>query len=1154
MEAGAAARGAGAARGRGPKGAGGGPAAGGGRPALRPLNGPRPPAPAGGARPGSGGLRAGAPVWVAGEGGGGWRAGEFVRLSGGGAAVVRLEGGESEAAVWLPGNPHLLEAAPDLTRLSYLNEPCLLHNLKARFEAGLIYTQAGPLLIAVNPFSGLPLYGREQVKAYSRPEAEGGGDAPPLDPHVYGVARRAYSEMRALGRDQSILISGESGSGKTETTKYAMQFLALLARGGGIEYKVLQTNPILEAFGNAKSVRNSNSSRFGKLIGISFSPGAGRICGARVKTYLLEKSRVVRAAQSERNYHVFYQLCRGAASDEGLCKRLRLLREPAEYAYLSSGGCTEIPGMDDSAEFQRLSSAMEAVGIDAGAQAQVFEVLAGVLWLGNVDFRGLQEEPSSPGSDEARVSSDQAAQTALVHASELLGVTRDALRGALTTRLITAGRDTMTKPLTTPQAENARDSLSMALYSALFGLLVDRINACLDPDDDDSGKSTRISILDIYGFECFDSNSFEQLCINFANEQLQQLFTCHLFKQEQQEYEAENIDWRSIPFEDNQACLDLFQTAPYSFFPILEDELVVPRATDLTLNEKFRTLLKTNPHFCPGRYGPLQFGIRHYAGTVVYDTAGFLERNRDSLSADLEALIEGSGHCLLPGLAERLQQGRSGQGPGREGPSKRKGSRSVGMRFQKQLSGLIQRLESTSLNFIRCIKPNQKLEPGLMEDTFVMNQMRYCGVVAAVELTREGYPTRYSFKDFADRYAFLLNSERGADSAASDQYKTEQILEMFSVAPETYKFGSTKVFLKSGALGRLEASRAAMLRSVRCLQARWRGVSARGQFVRLRHLVITLQARTRGRAARRDFLEQQTRRRAATSIQRWARTAATRRRFLSVRKATRVLQRGLKRHLLVRRVSESAAKHREIRAGELAAEILREAAAAGPSAASPLCTPERGGCRDGKSLTEGLSQGAGRSPESWNEVDIEAEGNGEVTCGGRQTSAELDIASSPARLSNQPSESQDELQALREQNRQLKTALRHESVLRAEYGWRLRQAEKAHGEQLQSLLEAVMAARCLLTSETSLPEHHTESPLLQRRHQQKLSLEESLLTDLGQEYRTKQTMFEEDLQFAGEAMQGHVGGVDVEYELEDLYEKFHDWKNDFKGRVLGAKG
>ena len=184
--------------------------------------------------------------------------------------------------------------------------------------------------------------------------------------------------------------------------------------------------------------------------------------------------------------------------------------------------------------------------------------------------------------------------------------------------------------------------------------------------------------------------------------------------------------------------MDLFQTAPYGFFPILEDELVVPRATDLTLNEKFRTLLKTNPHFCPGRYGPLQFGIRHYAGTVVYDTAGFLERNRDSLSADLEALIEGSGHCLLPGLAERLQQGRSGQGPGREGPSKRKGSRSVGMRFQKQLSGLIQRLESTSLNFIRCIKPNQKLEPGLMEDTFVMNQMRYCGVVAAVELTREG--------------------------------------------------------------------------------------------------------------------------------------------------------------------------------------------------------------------------------------------------------------------------------------------------------------------------------------------------------------------------------------------------------------------------------
>ena len=393
---------------------------------------------------------------------------------------------------------------------------------------------------------------------------------------------------------------------------------------------MLQTNPILEAFGNAKSVRNGNSSRFGKLVDISFSPGAGRICGACVKTYLLEKSRVVRAAQGERNYHVFYQLCRGAGRDEGLRERLHLLREPAEYAYLSSGGCTEIPGVNDPAEFRRLGSAMDAVGIGAGAQAHVFEVLAGVLWLGNVDFRGLQE-PSSPGSDEARVSSDGAAQDALVHASELLGVSQDALRGALTTRLITAGRDTMTKPLTTPQAENARDSLSMALYSALFGLLVDRINACLNPVDDDSGPSTRISILDIFGFERFESNSFEQLCINFANEQLQQLFTRHLFKQEQREYEAENIDWRSIPFEDNQGCLDLFQSVPHGLFSILEDEVAVPRATDLTLSDKFRALLGTNPHFCPARRTPLQFSIRHYAGTVGYDTAGFLEKNRDSL-------------------------------------------------------------------------------------------------------------------------------------------------------------------------------------------------------------------------------------------------------------------------------------------------------------------------------------------------------------------------------------------------------------------------------------------------------------------------------------------------------------------------------------------
>ena len=918
---------------------------------------------------------------------------------------------------------------------------------------------------------------------------------------------------------------------------------------------MLQTNPILEAFGNAKSVRNGNSSRFGKLVDISFSPGAGRICGACVKTYLLEKSRVVRTAQGERNYHVFYQLCRGAGRDEGLRERLHLLREPAEYAYLSSGGCTEIPGVNDPADFRRLGSAMEAVGIGVRAQTHVFEVLAGVLWLGNVDFRGLQE-PLSPGSDEARVSSDGAAQDALVHASELLGVSQDALRGALTTRLITAGRDTMTKPLTTPQAENARDSLSMALYSALFGLLVDRINACLNPVDDDSGPSTRISILDIFGFERFESNSFEQLCINFANEQLQQLFTRHLFKQEQREYEAENIDWRSIPFEDNQGCLDLFQSVPHGLFSILEDEVAVPRATDLTLSDKFRALLGTNPHFCPARRTPLQFSIRHYAGTVGYDTAGFLEKNRDSLSAGLEALIEGSGHCLLPGLAERLRQGRAGPGPVREAPFKRKGPRSVGMCFQKQLSGLIERLESTSLHFIRCIKPNQKLEPGLVEDDFVMNQMRYCGVVAAVELTREGYPTRYAFEDFADRYAFLLSSEGDDDATASDRTKTEQILELFSVAPEAYKFGCSKVFLKAGALGSLEASRASVLRSVRCLQARWRGVSARMQFARQRRLVITLQARTRGRAARRDLLEQQTRHRAAMSIQGWARTTAARRRFLSVRNATRVLQQGLKRHFLLRRISDKAARHREIRAGELAAEIAREAAAASPLAASPLCTPGRGGRKEETSLRDGQSQGACRSPESWNEVEIEVEGDGEVACrGGRVPAASrVGTVSQQTRPTRQPPEFLDELQVLKEQNRELKTALRHESVLRAEYGWRLQQAEKAHGQQLQSLLEAVMGARCLLTSEASLAEHRAESPLLQRRHQQKLTLEESLLTDLGQEYRTKQTMFEEDLRFAGDAMQGRVGGVDVDYELEDLYEKFREWKNDFKGRVVGARG
>lgn len=467
----------------------------------------------------------------------------------------------------------------------------------------------------------------------------------------------------------------------------------------------------------------------------------------------------------------------------------------------------------------------------------------------------------------------------------------------------------------------------------------------------------------------------------------------------------------------------------------------------------------------------------------------------------------------------------------------------MGMRFQKQLSGLVHRIERTSPHFIRCIKPNQKLEPGLVEDALVLNQLRYCGVVAAVELARAGYPTRYSYSDFADRYVFLLSRKGEADSGTPDRIRTQLILDLFSVSPEKYQFGEGKIFLKAGTLGRLEASRAAIVRSAICVQSRWRGAAVRVDYARKRRLVIALQAWARGATARRATIELKERTRAAACIQGWARMAATRKEFLAMGRATRVLQRSLRGRLLKRRVSECAAAYRVKRADEMASEIAREA-----SAAAPL-SPGEG--RDSYPSARD-AEGVCPSPASWNENEIE--GHCENTCMGRQTMAPPEGLHAAATILDQTPLTgfQDELEALKKQNATLKTALKHESVLRAEYGWRLRQAEKAHGEQLQGLLEAVMAARHHLSREPSV--HMETSPLVQRRNNQQRSVEESLLTDLGEEFRTKKTIFEEDLCFAQTALQGGIEGVDVDYELDDLYEKFREWKDDFKHRVLGAKG
>lgn len=576
----------------------------------------------------------------------------------------------------VPANPPLLELVPDLTSLSFLNDPSILHTLHQRYERDVIYTHAGPVLIAVNPFKQVDLYSPSHVQVYvDRPA--GGTKAASEDyaPHIFLTADKAFKQMVHNKVSQSILITGESGAGKTETTKFVMKYLAGLSGGSGMEDKILQTNPILEAFGNAKTIHNNNSSRFGKLIEIYFSRSKA-ICGALIQTYLLEKSRVVHQLPGERNYHVFYQLCKGATHDERAS--LLLPSSLQTFDYLNQSGCLEIAGVDDVKEFAQLKDALAAVGIGAERQHRIWRILSAILWLGNIQF-----EVSPHNSDAVNISGG-ITNKALVTAATLLGVDAESLAIALTRRRMKAGGENITKELSKGSAEETRDALAKAIYESLFRWLVHQINSAISIGKERA--ETSLCILDIYGFECFAENSFEQLCINFANERLQQQFAAHLFKLEQAVYDEEGIDWEKVDFEDNQECVDLIESRPpgmVGLLSLLDEECMFPKGSDATFAAKLHQRLKDHPRFsfntkCPG----LDFTLHHYAGPVNYCTTKFLDKNRDTLSPDLINILENSSDDLVMEIAGELKIGQD-----------RSKSQTVGARFRDQLRDLIGRLD-----------------------------------------------------------------------------------------------------------------------------------------------------------------------------------------------------------------------------------------------------------------------------------------------------------------------------------------------------------------------------------------------------------------------------------------------------------------------------
>ncbi|KAH8518531.1 hypothetical protein H0E87_000396 [Populus deltoides] len=712
-----------------------------------------------------------------------WGIGKIQSTSGDEATVSLSSGTVIKVSTeeLIPANPDVLEGVDDLIQLSYLNEPS---------------SKAGPVLIAVNPFKDIPIYGNETLTSYKQNAKD--------SPHVYAIADAAYNEMMRDEKNQSIIISGESGAGKTETAKYAMQYLAALGCGNdGMESEILQTNCILEAFGNAKTSRNDNSSRFGKLIEIHFTE-SGKICGAKIQTFLLEKSRVVQLANGERSYHIFYQLCAGAPST--LRDRLNL-KMASEYKYLNQSECLVIDGVDDGMKFHKLVEALDIVQIHKEDQEQAFAMLAAVLWLGNISFQVIDNE------NHVEALADEAVNSA----ARLLNCSAQDLMLALSSRKIQAGKDSIAKKLTMQQAIDRRDALSKFIYADLFEWLVVQINKSFEVGElMITGRS--ISILDIYGFESFKNNSFEQFCINYANERLQQHFNRHLFKLEQQEYEEDGIDWTKVDFEDNQECLNLFEKKPLGLLSLLDEESNFPNATDLTFANKLKQYLNGNPCF-KGERGRA-FGVCHYAGEVVYDTNGFLEKNRDPMHSDFIQLLSSCG-CQLLKLA-----GPSSQFGGSE-PS----MQSVGTKFKSQLFKLMHQLEKTTPHFIRCIKPNAKQLPGQYEDDLVSKQLRCCGVLEVVRISRSGYPTRMTHQEFAGRYGFLLPETNVSQDPLS---LSVAVLKNFNVLPEMYQVGYTKVYLRMGQIGTLEEQRKQFLRGIVGVQKYFRGGQARHNFHELK--------------------------------------------------------------------------------------------------------------------------------------------------------------------------------------------------------------------------------------------------------------------------------------------------------------------------------
>ncbi|KAG2661989.1 protein OPAQUE1-like isoform X1 [Panicum virgatum] len=713
----------------------------------------------------------------------------------------------------------------DMTKLTYLNEPGVLYNLKKRYALNEIYTYTGSILIAVNPFTRLPhLYNEYMMEQYK------GVRLGELSPHVFAVADASYRAMVNESRSQSILVSGESGAGKTETTKLIMQYLTFVGGRAAlddrtVEQQVLESNPLLEAFGNAKTVRNDNSSRFGKFVEIQFD-ASGRISGAAIRTYLLERSRVVQITDPERNFHCFYQLC-ASGKDAELYK----LGHASSFHYLNQSKSYVLEGTNNKDEYWKTKRAMDIVGISRKDQDAIFRTLAAILHLGNIEF--------APGkdSDSSKIK-DSTSNFHLQTAANLFMCDADLLVSTLCSRSINTREGIIIKALDCSAAAANRDALAKTVYARLFDWLVENINKSIGQDVD---SKVQIGVLDIYGFESFKNNSFEQFCINFANEKLQQHFNEHVFKMEQEEYKSEEINWSYIEFIDNQDVLDLIEKKPIGIIALLDEACMFPKSTHETFATKMFRNFSCHPRLERTKFSETDFTISHYAGKVTYQTDSFLEKNRDYIVAEHCNLLSSSRCPFVSGLFTSL--------PEESIRSSYKFS-SVASRFKLQLHALMETLNSTEPHYVRCVKPNSANRPQLFENQSVLHQLRCGGVLEAVRISLAGYPTRRTYAEFVDRFAVLVPELM--IGSYDERTLTKGILEKMKL--DNFQLGRTKVFLRAGQIAILDLRRAEVLgNAARHIQGRFRTFVARKEFVKTREASISVQAYCRGCLARKMY-------------------------------------------------------------------------------------------------------------------------------------------------------------------------------------------------------------------------------------------------------------------------------------------------------------